>query len=263
MSQVIFRSISPFGACAIRSSRLLTTGVRAAAVVDIQCKVDGVIHGYKLGKIDYIKDLDAKPHLKQLTKASGHIRLQKSDEKTDALMQTSPRNSAKDAFEKQNQASLDQLVKVAEAMTFHLPRFFTTPHPFSLYSKDVVFIDNVRQIRTQGVGPYATRMGLVKLYHRLRYSSSRCEVLNLVKHPEESCIRVRWRIVSKLGLVQFFFFFYKYHDMEHWTDGVSTLYVNSDGKIYCHVCDNIDIDQSKTEIKKTIKNPLVNRGLNV
>lgn len=177
-----------------------------------------------------------------------------SDRKSDpAGLEDSKNFAAKDVVDKRNQASLEQLTRIADAMTYHLPRFFTTPHPFQLYTKDLVFIDNIRQVRVQGLAQYATRIALVKLYHRLRYTSTKCEVLNLVKHPEESCIRIRWRIVSRPGLLQFVIFFYKFHSTEIWNDGVSTLLVNNEGKIYCHVCDNIDVDESKTEVKKTIK----------
>ena len=170
---------------------------------------------------------------------------------------------AGDPLNKENKASLEQLNLIADVLVKHLPRFFTSPHPLHLYTKEVVLIDNIRSTRIQGLPQYALKLYLVRLYFNLRYTRSRVEVLNLVKHLEESCIKVRWRVVSKPGLMQFILFFYKFHSTEIWTDGLSTMHVNKEGKIYCHVCDNIDVEKDDIKVKKEAKNPLIDRGLNV
>lgn len=162
-----------------------------------------------------------------------------------------------------NKASPEQLAQVSNQLVISLPRFFSHPHPFNLYTKDIVFIDNIRSIRVQGLTPYAIKISLIKAYYALRYTSAKVELLNLVKQPEESCIKIRWRVITKPGLLQFILFFYKFHSTEKWKDGISTMHVNKEGKIYCHVCDNIDLETNDVEMKKTIKNPLVDRGLSV
>uniref|UniRef100_A0A6G1SM52 Uncharacterized protein C6orf136 n=1 Tax=Aceria tosichella TaxID=561515 RepID=A0A6G1SM52_9ACAR len=160
-------------------------------------------------------------------------------------------------------ASMEQLTRIADAMTHHLPKFFSTPHPFDMYSKDIVFIDNIRSKRVQGLGQYALLVSYTKLYFTLRYSSTKLELLNLVKNPEESSVKVRWRFVSKPGLIRFILAPFKFHSDEIWTDGISSFYVNTEGKIYCHVCDNIDVEEDAGNVKKVVKNPLVSRGINV
>jgi hypothetical protein len=160
-------------------------------------------------------------------------------------------------------ASLEQLTRVADIMTGHLPKFLTTPHPFQIYSKDIVFIDNIRSKRVQGLGQYALQVGITKLYFTIRYSSTRMELLNLVKDPEESCVKIRWRFVSKPGLIRFILFPFRFHSDEIWTDGISSFYVNTEGKIYCHVCDNIDHEEDTRNVEKVVKNPLVSKGVHV
>lgn len=163
----------------------------------------------------------------------------------------------------QGKASSEQLALLADKLVYHLPRFFTSPHPFNLYTKDVIFIDNVRYIRIEGLSKYAFRLALIKIYYALSYTSVKVELLNLVKHPEESCIKIRWRAITRPGHLWFILNFYKYHSHKEWKDGISTMHVNKDGRIYCHICDNIDVETDDTEIKKTIKSPLVSKGLNV
>lgn len=165
--------------------------------------------------------------------------------------------------DKPSKASPEQLNIVADQLSNRLVKFFSAPHPFGLYTKDVVFIDNIRSVRTQGISQYAIQIALIKLYYAVRYSSNKLELLSLVRVPEESCIRIRWRIITKPGIMQFFFMLHKFRSTENWKDGISTMHVNKDGLIHCHVCDNIDVDLDEGKIGKTIKKTLVNRGLHV
>lgn len=160
-------------------------------------------------------------------------------------------------------ASPEHLIRVADTVTYHVPGFFSKPHPFEMYSKDVVFINNISSKRVQGLGQYALQISLIKISFAIRYSGTTMELLNLVKLPEESCVKVRWRFVSKPGLVRFILAPFKFRSDEIWTDGISSLYVNTEGKVYCHVCDNIDVEEDARNVKKVVKNPLVNRGINV
>lgn len=167
-------------------------------------------------------------------------------------------------------ASPAQLAHLEDKLVHHLPYIFNHPHLFDLYSKDIIFIDNIRKIKTQGLSQYALQVYLFKIYHNVRYMSAKLELLNLVKHPEESYIKIRWRIVTKPGLTRSVFSMFKnlqlINKLEKWNDGISTMHVNNKGKIYCHVCDKIDVDDAddmNLKAKQTLKNPLVNRGLNV
>lgn len=151
-------------------------------------------------------------------------------------------------------ASLDQLVKLEAILANHLPRFFIEPHPLKIYTQDVLLIDNIRGRRVQGLTKYGLHISLVKFYSLLRYNSVKLELLNLVKHPEESCIKIRWRVVTKPGLIRYLTLFGGFKSLGDWRDGISTMHVNKDGKIHCHVCDNIELDETGKE-KQSIKNP--------
>lgn len=142
-----------------------------------------------------------------------------------------------------SKASPEQLHKLEQAVVSYVPKFFQVIfHPYEYYTQDVTFINNMRGTKTQGLKQYATQLSLIKLNYLIRYSSNKVELLNLVKSPEESYIKFRWRIISKPGFTRFFLTFWKYHSTDIWTDGISTIHVNNQGKIHCHVCDNIDID---------------------
>lgn len=162
-----------------------------------------------------------------------------------------------------NKASPAQLAELADQLVLHLPKVFAASHPLSLYTRDVILIDNIRGVRTQGISQYHMQLSLFRIYHYLRYTGTSVELLNLVKNQEESCIKIRWRIITKPGLFQSILFFWKLNQMKDWKDGISTMHVNQNGKIFCHVCDKIDVETDDTKQKKAIKNPLINRGLNV
>lgn len=163
-----------------------------------------------------------------------------------------------------NKASPDQLTALENKLANELPRFFVRPHNYSLYTKDLVFIDNTRNVRTEGITQYILRTQMIKIYYGLRYTSIRVELLNLVKNPEESYLRIRWRIITKPGMFKTLILLFSTKKADNWKDGISTMHVNKDGKIYCHVCDNIDVDTDDIEAKaKEVKDPLVSRGLSV
>ena len=163
-----------------------------------------------------------------------------------------------------SKASLEQMTQVADALTHHMPKFFVETHKFELYTNDIIFINNIRSRRVQGMSRYVFEINFVKLYFGLRYSATKLELLNLVKNPEEACVKVRWRFVSKPGLFRAALAPFKFISNETWTDGISSFYVNADGKIYCHVCDSIDVEEdSRGKVKKVVRNPLVDGGINV
>lgn len=100
----------------------------------------------------------------------------------------------------------------------------------------------------------------------LRYAYVKMEILKITKHPEDSSVKVRWRIRGISGLkvmalfwkyklwnikelfdkteayvfslkpfLQFFKFFFIYS----WYDGFSTFYLDNDGVVYKHVADKV------------------------
>lgn len=175
----------------------------------------------------------------------------------------STNNAANKIIDKtEDRASPEQLALIEKRLVEHLPRFFIEPHPYNIYTQDVIFIDNIRNLKSQGLPMYVTHASLIKIYHHLRYSSKKVEVLNLVKNPEESYIRIRWRIVSTPGLLGSLLHVskFKLRAGEKWQDGISTMLVNKNGLIHRHVCDNIEVETNEAngtnKHKQSVKNPL-------
>lgn len=46
-------------------------------------------------------------------------------------------------------ATEEQLKRISRALAGHLPRFFTEPHIYSLYNRNIVFRNNIRGITTR------------------------------------------------------------------------------------------------------------------
>ena len=56
--------------------------------------------------------------------------------------------------------------------------------------------DNIRNIKIVGLPVYKQNIGLVKFYSHLKYHQVDLNVLKMSEHLEESCVKVRWRIVG-------------------------------------------------------------------
>lgn len=220
-------------------------------------------------------DVMAKPNFNGylIKRALMSTTTQVTGQNTEKLTGTSPVKSSEEdigqKFEKQKAANPDQLTYIADKLERHAPKFFVEPHPFNLYTDNMCFINNITTKKIYGLQQYAFHLALLKLYYHTRYASLKVELLNLVKHPEESCVKLRWRIVAKPGLLRFIFNFWKYHSEYLSIDAISTMHVNHEGKIYCHICDNIDLETGdlkegvESKIKKVVKSRLVNRDVNV
>lgn len=154
-------------------------------------------------------------------------------------------------------ASEDQLSKVSKALADSLPKFFTEPHNYSLYSKNVVFRNNIRGVTTQGLLGYVQQLALVRVLGHLRYAHVKLDVLKMTVHQDDSTVRIRWRIVGVSGLrVLFMFWKFKLWEWKKmmsreadWTDGFSVMKVGSDGLIYEHTCDKIMPDEDTEKVK--------------
>ncbi|KAL3171340.1 hypothetical protein MRX96_013558 [Rhipicephalus microplus] len=155
------------------------------------------------------------------------------------------------------EAREEQLKRISQALANHLPQFFTQPHMYNLYNKNIVFRNNIRGITTRGITGYVQQMALVRILGHLRYAHVRLEVLKMTTHKEDSTVRIRWRIVGVSGL-RALFMFWKFRIWEwqkmisqeaEWTDGFSVLKVGSDGLIYEHICDKMMPDEELEEAK--------------
>ncbi|XP_018562599.1 uncharacterized protein C6orf136 homolog isoform X2 [Anoplophora glabripennis] len=159
-----------------------------------------------------------------------------------------------------NKPSPEKLNHVYNILGETLPKIFIQPLDYSIYHPDVVFEDHIRNIRTEGLYSYVKQVALLRTVGHLRFAYVKFEILKITQHPEDSTVKVRWRIrgVSGLRVMLLFWKFrlWNFRQMvddksENWYDGFSTFYVNSEGQIVKHVADKMMPDSdSVTEPSK-------------
>ncbi|CAK1548061.1 unnamed protein product [Leptosia nina] len=147
--------------------------------------------------------------------------------------------------------SEEQLMKVFHTLSATMPELFFKPLDYSIYHPNLVFVNNIRGVTTVGLIHYVKQVALLRTVGHIKFAYVKFEVMKITVHPEDSSIKMRWRIKGISGL-KVFFMFWKYklwnmkevfQDQEMWYDGFSTFYVGSDGLIQKHVADKVMPDQ--------------------
>uniref|UniRef100_A0A182QK14 Uncharacterized protein n=1 Tax=Anopheles farauti TaxID=69004 RepID=A0A182QK14_9DIPT len=165
---------------------------------------------------------------------------------------------------KENQPTEEQLQRVYHVLSQTLPKLFVQPLDYSIYSPNLIFENNIRGMRTEGLYHYVKQIALLRTVGHLKYAYVTFEILKITKHPEDATVRVRWRIRGISALkVMLQFWKYKlwklkeiFEGQEAWYDGFSVLYVGSDGLVSKHVVDKIMPDDDTVKVvPKTIVSP--------
>ncbi|KAI1294212.1 Uncharacterized protein HDE_06105 [Halotydeus destructor] len=154
-----------------------------------------------------------------------------------------------------------QLEEVYLKLSEQLPAIFVAPMDYRIYSPDIIFEDNVRNVRTRGIQAYVMNMSTMKILSHVKYSHIRMNVLKITQHSDDFTVRVRWRVVGVPGLFSLKFLksraFRKPSDDDKdrtdWIDGFSVFYLNHDGKIGKHVAEKIMPDDEKSTDKSPLK----------
>lgn len=145
-----------------------------------------------------------------------------------------------------------------------LPKLFIQPLDYSIYNPNLIFENNIRGMRTEGLYHYVKQVALLRTVGHLKFAYVTLEVLKITKHPEDNTVKVRWRIKGISALkVMFQFWKYKlwklkeiFADTEAWYDGFSVFHVGPDGLIYKHVADKIMPDDDKVVVSpKNVMSP--------
>ncbi|XP_039745311.1 uncharacterized protein LOC120623376 [Pararge aegeria] len=149
--------------------------------------------------------------------------------------------------------SEEQLMKVFHTLSTTMPSLFVKPLDYSIYHPNLVFVNNIRGVTTIGLFHYVRQVALLRTVAHIKFAYVNFEVLKITAHPEDSSVKMRWRIRGISGL-KVFFMFWKYklwnlkqvfQDQELWYDGFSTFYVGSDGLIQKHIADKVMPDQDR------------------
>ncbi|XP_063830347.1 uncharacterized protein LOC135079653 [Ostrinia nubilalis] len=162
-----------------------------------------------------------------------------------------PSPSQPSELNSEGRPSEEQLMKVFHVLSKTMPELFIKPLDYSIYHPNLVFVNNIRGITTIGLFHYVKQIALLRTVGHLKFAYVKLEVMKITAHPEDSSIRLRWRIRGISGF-KVFFMFWKYKlwnlkeafkDQELWYDGFSTFYVGADGLIQKHIADKVMPDQ--------------------
>ncbi|EEZ97674.1 uncharacterized protein C6orf136 [Tribolium castaneum] len=156
-----------------------------------------------------------------------------------------------------NKPPPEKLSRVYDVLMNTLPHLFTTTMDYSIYHPELVFENNIRGTTTVGLYHYVKQIALLRTVGHLRFAYVKLEVLKITKHPEDSTVKVRWRIrgISALKVMLTFWKYklWNFHEIfdktEAWYDGFSTFYVNADGEVYKHVADKMMPDSDSVTEK--------------
>uniref|UniRef100_A0A182M2E1 Uncharacterized protein n=1 Tax=Anopheles culicifacies TaxID=139723 RepID=A0A182M2E1_9DIPT len=168
------------------------------------------------------------------------------------------------ATPKENQPSEEQLHRVYHVLSQTLPKLFVQPLDYSIYSPNLIFENNIRGTRTEGLYHYVKQIALLRTVGHLKFAYVTFEVLKITKHPEDNTVKVRWRIRGISALkVMLQFWKYKlwklkeiFDEQEAWYDGFSVLYVGPDGLVAKHIVDKIMPDDDTVKVPpKNIVSP--------
>lgn len=163
-----------------------------------------------------------------------------------------------------HQPSEEQLHRVYNVLSQTLPKLFVQPLDYSIYNPNLIFENNIRGTRTEGLYHYVKQIALLRTVGHLKFAYVTFEIIKITKHSEDNTIKVRWRIRGISALkVMLQFWKYKlwklkeiFDEQEAWYDGFSVLYVGSDGLVYKHVVDKIMPDDDVVKVpSKTMVSP--------
>lgn len=166
------------------------------------------------------------------------------------------RNESTPAGNSSNQPSEEQLQRVYDVLANTLPKLFIQPMDYSVYNPNLIFENNIRGVRTEGLYHYVKQVALLRTVGHLKFAYVTLEVLKITKHPEDNTVKVRWRIKGISALkVMLQFWKYKlwklkeiFADTEAWYDGFSVFHIGPDGLISKHVADKMMPDDDKVVV---------------
>ncbi|XP_028132855.2 uncharacterized protein C6orf136 homolog isoform X1 [Diabrotica virgifera virgifera] len=164
--------------------------------------------------------------------------------------------SSQNQDEKSNKPSLEKLTHVYDVLAETLPKIFIHSLDYKIYHKDIVFEDNIRNIRTVGLYNYVKQVALLRTIGHLKFAYVKFEILKITKHPEDSSVKVRWQIrgISALRVMLTFWkiklwnFKEIFERTDSWYDGFSTFYVNSEGQVIKHVAEKMMPDSDHVPV---------------
>ncbi|XP_076387036.1 uncharacterized protein LOC100879722 [Megachile rotundata] len=197
-----------------------------------------------------------------LTKRISDNTLSSSKTKGILYSETSPNiTDINNTQPQEHKSSEERLQTVFNQLQTDLPLLFVRTMNYSIYTADLIFINNIKGTTTTGIYEYIKQISILKIIGHIKFAYVKCNILKMTMHPEDSTIKVRWRIEGISG-TSVFLSFWKFSlwnlknqatEKPAWYDGFSTFYVNNDGKIFKHVVDKLMPDQEQEKVKTPIE----------
>uniref|UniRef100_UPI00358E370B uncharacterized protein C6orf136 homolog isoform X2 n=1 Tax=Myxine glutinosa TaxID=7769 RepID=UPI00358E370B len=134
----------------------------------------------------------------------------------------------------------EHLANMHNALREELPRFFVSSHNFSIYSENLVFINNILHLTIRGLLPYRICVKAARLVCSLYFIHAKVEVLSLDVSQHDSTVQARWRLRALPFHVLPLYLFQQGKASSYRTyDAYSTFYVGHDGLVHCHKLDKL------------------------
>lgn len=68
-----------------------------------------------------------------------------------------------------------------------------------MYHRNIIFEDNIRNVRTAGLNQYAWQIALIKMGAHFKFGKVTMSVLKITTHHEDGTVRIRWRVETFPG----------------------------------------------------------------
>ncbi|XP_032689431.1 uncharacterized protein LOC116852831 isoform X2 [Odontomachus brunneus] len=179
-----------------------------------------------------------------------------------ALKTSQQQSSSPSSQDNEGKPSQEQLQYVLDCLSQDLPKLFMKSQNYSIYTEDIIFINNIRGVTTKGLISYMKQLVFLKAFGHLKFAYVKFDIIKITMHTEDATVKVRWRIRGLSG-IKMISVFWKYKiwdikeaiekDAEIWYDGFSTYYVNGEGKVYKHIVDKVIPDQDVAEKKDELR----------
>ncbi|XP_070593860.1 uncharacterized protein C6orf136 homolog [Erythrolamprus reginae] len=128
----------------------------------------------------------------------------------------------------------EHLEVMQQKLREELPAFFTRAHNYSMYSRDVEFINEILHLKTRGLVMYQLGVTLCRFLAWNYFVHMHLEVMKVTQHPENWSIQVRWRIKGLPFHIFLMRFFRNKPEFYRIYDAYSTFFLNPQGLIKCH-----------------------------
>lgn len=128
----------------------------------------------------------------------------------------------------------EDLLEIYDSLRLGIPRLLDQNLDYSLFSPDVVFVNDWYGNATTSVGlkSFVCRMALLRAVCNVLFVRAEMQLLKIMAMEAESCIRARWRIEGTGILTKLSSGSVKGEGgSRQWFDGMASIHVNHHGKI--------------------------------